>query len=62
MEEKLETGTTLIEGALAPAPISAPTSAPAPVCTTAKKFFASKVKTTQPYIVNPSDSDTVVAS
>ena len=62
MEEKLETGTSLTDGAIAPAPVAAPTSAPAPVSTTAKKSFASIVKTTQPIIVKPSDSDAAVAS
>ena len=60
MEEKLETGTSLTDGAIAPAPVAAPTSAPA--STAAKKSFASIVKTTQPIIVKPSDSDAAVAS
>ena len=62
MEEKLESGISLIEGAIAPAPVSAPTSAPASVSTAAKKSFASIVKTTQHIIVKPSDSDAAVAS
>ena len=62
MMEKLETGTSLTDGAIAPAPVSAPISAPGPVFTTAKKSFASIVKTTQPIFVKPSDSDAAVAS
>ena len=46
MEEKLETGTLLTDGADAPAPVSAPTHASAPASTPAKKTFASIVKTT----------------
>ena len=59
---KLETGTSLTDGAIAPAPVAAATSAPAPVSTAAKKSFASEVKTTQPIIVKPSYSDAAVAS
>ena len=62
MEEKLETDTSLTDGAIAPAPVAAPTSAPAPASITAEKYFASIVKTTQPIIVKPSDSDAAVAS
>ena len=62
MEEKLETGTSLTDGAIAPAPVSAPTSAPAPASTTTKNSFALIVKTTQPIIVKPSDGDAAVAS
>ena len=39
MEESLETGTSLTDGAIAPAPVSVLTSAPAPVSTTVKKVF-----------------------
>ena len=46
MEEKLETGTSTIDGAIAPAPVSVPTPPPAPAATATKKSFASIVKAT----------------
>ena len=62
MEGKLKTGNSLIDDAIFPAPVSAPTSAPAPVSTVVKKSFSSIVKTTQPIIVEPSDSDADLGS
>ena len=58
----METDTSLTVGAIAPAPVSAPTSAPSPVSITPKKSFASIVKMTQPIIVKPSDLDAAVGS
>ena len=68
MKNMLETSTSPMDDApapapgSAPAPISAPTPASAPAPTAVKKTFASIVKTTQPIIVKPSDNDVVVAS
>ena len=62
----LETNTSPMDDALAPAPSSAPAPVSAPACasvpafTNAIKTFASIVKTTQLIIVKPSDSDFVV--
>ena len=62
MDERLETGTSLMDGGIAPVPVSSPTSDSAPASTAAKKSFASIVKTTQPIILKPSDSDAAVPS
>ena len=68
MEKMLETGTSPIDDAhapapgSAPAPVSAPTHASAPVSTDANKIFASIAKTTQQIIVKLSDNDVVIAS
>ena len=61
-KKRLDNGTSLMDDAFAPAPVSAPTSASAPASIATKKSFASTVKTTQPTIVKLSISDAAVSS
>ena len=61
MGEMLENGTSLMDGAIVPDPVSACTSAPASSSTAVKKSFTSIVKTTQPFFVKPLDSAAVAS-